>query len=410
VGKKMITPSFGLSAIQPASTKKTLDWTAGNAQTGVDVIRAGNATQVNSLGYVEAVIADTQRVDWTGGSPALLVEPAASNFLRDNTFQNSVGTTSGENIWWRNANIAVTNNSVASPDGTNNAALVAATTNTSFQAVQYWTARSVAGIYTFSIYVKPNSTDTNCGIRLANSTAYTNRIGYVFSLVGNGSVGNVTVAGSGVTQAAVPTIAAVSNGWYRISISADMASASSVSVVVFPGTTGAQTTNSQTCVWGAQLEENTKATSLIFTTTATETRNADLATMTGSNFSDWFNASKGTFRVDFTSIASGTRPVIAIDDNSANESMVVKTQGNVPTFEVINGGSPQASVEAGTVTANTTAFAYVSYGENFFGIARPSARQVDTLGTVPSVDRMRIGSDEANNFFNGRIQKIQFWS
>jgi hypothetical protein len=158
-----------------------------------------------------------------------------------------------------------------------------------------------------------------------------------------------------------------------------------------------------------QMELGALATSVIKTTNAAVTRNADLATMTGTNFSDWFNAPKGTFRADFTSIASGNRPVFAVDDNTANEAMIVKTQGNVPTFEAIDAGSPQASVVAGTVTANTAAFTYVSYDANFFGIARPTARQVDTSGTVPTVDRMRIGSDQAGNFFNGRIQKIQFW-
>jgi hypothetical protein len=158
-----------------------------------------------------------------------------------------------------------------------------------------------------------------------------------------------------------------------------------------------------------QLEQASFATSVIKTTSAAVTRNADVATMTGTNFSDWFNAPKGTFRVDFKSIISGNRPVIAVDDNTANEALIIKTQGNAPTFEVVDGGSPQASVVAGTVAANIAAFAYVSYDVNFFGIARPTARQVDTIGTVPTVDRMRIGSDQAGNFFSSLIQKIQFW-
>lgn len=390
--------------------KFTLDWTTGNAQTGVDVVRAGNATRVNSLGYVESVAADTQRIDWSSGSPALLVEPDARNYLQDNTFQNSVGATSGNNIWWRSPNINVTKNSVASPDGTNNAALVAATTNTSFQAIQYWTARSVAGIYTFSIYVKPNSTDTNCGIRLANSTAYTNRIGYVFSLVGNGSVGNVAVAGSGVTQAAAPTITAVVGGWYRITISADMASATSVSVVIFPGTQGAQTTNSQTCIWGAQLEDGSKATSLILTTNATGTRNADVATITGTNFSDWWQAGKGGVLVRARpGTVSGTRPWVQFDDGTTDNIIALRGVNTDPFLYVRDGGVDQANIDAGTIAANTDYSLTGWWATNDCKARLDSGAVVtDTSATIPTVTQARLGSD-GTNYLNGHIASISYY-
>jgi hypothetical protein len=54
-------------------------------------------------------------------------------------------------------------------------------------------------------------------------------------------------------------------------------------------------------VWGAQLEAGAFPTSYIPTTASTVTRSADTATMTGTNFSSWYNQSEGTF---FTSVKS----------------------------------------------------------------------------------------------------------
>jgi hypothetical protein len=58
-----------------------LDWTTGLPQTGVNVIRAGVATFINSTGVIELALENTQRVDWTGGSAAMLQEEGKTNFL-----------------------------------------------------------------------------------------------------------------------------------------------------------------------------------------------------------------------------------------------------------------------------------------------------------------------------------------
>jgi hypothetical protein len=51
-------------------------------------------------------------------------------------------------------------------------------------------------------------------------------------------------------------------------------------------------------VWGAQLELGSFPTSYIPTTASTVTRSADRASMTGTNFSSWYNSSEGTLFVD----------------------------------------------------------------------------------------------------------------
>ncbi len=56
-------------------------------------------------------------------------------------------------------------------------------------------------------------------------------------------------------------------------------------------------TNSQTAdilVWGPQIENGTFVTSYISTAGTALTRNADVASITGTNFSSWYNQSEGT--------------------------------------------------------------------------------------------------------------------
>jgi len=48
-------------------------------------------------------------------------------------------------------------------------------------------------------------------------------------------------------------------------------------------------------MWGLQFEEGSFPTSYIPTTSSTVTRSADVASMTGTNFSSWYNQGQGTF-------------------------------------------------------------------------------------------------------------------
>ena len=77
--------------------------------------------------------------------------------------------------------------------------------------------------------------------------------------------------------------------------------------------------DSNISVWGAQLEQASFATSYIPTTGAAATRAADFASMTGANFSSWFNNSQGTFVaiVGAGNVSTGAR-VLKISDTDSN--------------------------------------------------------------------------------------------
>jgi len=96
-------------------------------------------------------------------------------------------------------------------------------------------------------------------------------------------------------------------------------------------------------VWGAQLEEGSFPTSYIPTSGSTKTRNADEASITGSNFSSWYNQSEGTIFANFRQYANqgGWRGIYASS-----------VQGSYPALQTnSSGGSAEAWMQ--TYSAST---------------------------------------------------------
>jgi hypothetical protein len=376
----MNTPSFSFTASERVAPSVSLNFTTASLDPRVTFTRADNtATVINSNGKIVPINADLPRFNYnivTGGlCNGLLIEEARTNkqtsynfnpiaisgiiqgYIKSGAVVATLSiesdadelTAAGLDVLCSDLNVVKLDNSLGTTNA--NAEIVGATGNTNQHTLSVW----VRGTGNCRI-----RTSTATGVQSALTTSYVRRV--------------VTV-----------TPGATDRMWVTASPGA---------IVYFIG---------------AQLEEGSFVTSLIPTSGADATRNADNAVMTGANFSDWYNATKGTFRVDAISLASGNRPIISADDNTADNSITVFTDGATPKLKVTESSAEVANVSAGTVTANTNMFAYVSYDVDFFGIARPSARQIDTSGAVPTVDRLRIGADQAGNYFNNTIQQIQFW-
>jgi hypothetical protein len=156
--------------------------------------------------------------------------------------------------------------------------------------------------------------------------------------------------------------------------------------------------------YGAQLEVGAFATSYTPTSGATVTRSADVASdaTRGGNIRSLYAL--------FRSPASGTRPVVSLDDNSANERIEILTSGTDPKLLVTDGGSAVADLNGGTVTANVAARIAARFNTDNYAISiNGGASQLDTSGTMPTVDRIRIGSNQAGGYLNGTIARITGW-
>ena len=170
--------------------------------------------------------------------------------------------------------------------------------------------------------------------------------------------------------------------------------------------TNAQVVN----LWGAQLELGAFPTSYIPTTIGTAIRSADVCSITGSDFVGFYNATQGSLFANFFTPANGQRTVVAIDDNTANEMIRLRTEGVDPFYRVTDGGVDVVALNGGTISANI-AFRFSSaYAVNdFAATVNGGTMATSTSGTLPTVDRMRIGAGQSGNTVCGCIASVKYF-
>jgi hypothetical protein len=374
MGCEMITPAYGLTATERVLPRLALDWTTGLAQPGVDVTRAGVATFVGSNGLIQSASVNTQRVDYSTGIAGMLVEEQRTNLLeRSEEF---------ENVYWsKNGTAAITSNTAIAPDGTLSAdTLSGATSNATSDAaniLQRVMPVSSNTSYTFTLYVK-SAGSTQCRLVLRDAST--------------GSAPNIT--------------ATLNDSYQRISV-ALTTGASTTQINVRVGLT-----DGDVYIFGAQLEAGALPTSYIPTEATAVTRNADVATMTGTNFSDWFNVSEGTFEVIWSAPFSTNQTSFSAYLSNANRFENYRNNtGNIRMFAYSDGVLQTA---AGAITNGGVGpfNCVLAYKSSNYGIAvNASNAVVATPAAIPiGVDKLAIGNSSSGlNYINGHIQKLSYW-
>ena len=181
-----------------------------------------------------------------------------------------------------------------------------------------------ANTYTWSVFAKA-AEYSYLGISLYDGTYYR----ATFNL-SNGTASNIDNATANITPYA--------NGWYRCSITATTTAnlKNNVNYVdaFWPYATDVTTGSNQTgdgtsgvYVWGPQLEVGSFPTSYVTTgdSTSTVTRAQDIAKITGTNFSDFYNQTEGTFFVEADTINPVYNDGITGHDNNNNNYTIVGT-------------------------------------------------------------------------------------
>lgn len=165
----------------------------------------------------------------------------------------------------------------------------------------------------------------------------------------------------------------------------------------------------------AQLEAGAFATSYIPTTSAALTRNADVATMTGTNFSSWYNATEGTFVASFNRYAatSGFPRVLSCSDNTASNEIALYIANATARAQllVIDATVTQCNAYS-TYSTNTLSLSGRYKLNSFAGSLNGATPFTDSAGTVPSgITQMTIGTGPSTTSptFNGHIESIQYW-
>lgn len=400
----MITPSFALTATERVLPRLALDFTTASLDPRVTFTRTGNtATVVNSSGYVVGINADLPRFDYnptTLACKGLLIEEARTNlWLRSSEFNS-----------WTKTRSTVNSDVVGlvSPDGTQNAdKLVCDSTASNTHRLEQNVTTVSGSVYTMSVFAKAAELPA---ILIREESVAT---GAFFNLT-NGTVGSV-VAGSSAT------ITDYGNGWYRCTMTytqsgtlgrgrIELATAATTNSNVFSGN-GVD----GVYLFGAQWELGAFPTSYIPTVASQVTRNADVATMTGTNFSDWYNASEGAFQIQ-ANLNGRTTPngnfFLEAGDGGFNNRMYIllNTSGTL-RFSVDTSSVRQFNLDMGGVTLNTsfsTDFAYKN--SSFASSTRGTNLQTNGSGTVPTVTTLYIGRQGGGGgFLNGWAQKLNYW-
>jgi len=367
----MITPSYGLTATERVLPNMALDFTTATLDPRVTFTRTGNtATVINSSGLVAPINADLPRFDFNPTTlvcKGLLIEEASTNLLTYSENQSNA-------VWNINTNMGVAASATTDPAGGTNAFTLTANANSALFG------RTLTGTigqpYTYSIWIR-RKTGTG-GVRM--------------------------FIGDNISQIVTSQ---VSSTWNRISVS-NTPTAVTVRAYIQLDISG-----NEIEIYGAQVEQKAFSTSYIPTVASQVTRNADVATMTGTNLTSWYVANEGTFSATgSTNDGTASKALLSVDDTTLQNRMTMRRANN--SFGCIgvtlNVTQWNNNTAANSWPNSTTKTATLGYKVNDIGFALAGTDlKTDLIADIPAITILRIGGEVGGNIMNGYVQKIFYW-
>jgi hypothetical protein len=357
----------------------------------------------NYIPVLETAASGVARFDHnpvTFESLGLLVEQQSTNLL---TYSEDFS-----NAAWTKANCTIGSNTIIAPDGTLTGDKLISASGLTYGVDQTITATAQA--YTFTVFAKKGGYNF---IQLLWS-------GSASSNFANFDLNTGTITAGTYTSA---TITSVGNGWYRCSITSTLAAGVTGSFVWLPsnGTSARGGTVSGNgfdgvYLWGAQVEASAFSTSYIPTVASQVTRAADAASITGTNFSSWYQGIEGTFYFESQKSPQTLNGRYFEVTNSNGQSYITWVQANSTTAQasiyvnnssqaVLNFTNTSLTLFKGAVAYKTNDVAACVNGETVL---------VDALALIPdpSVLSLYIGKyllSDTQYMLNGTIKKIAYY-
>lgn len=359
----------------------------------------------NYIPVLETAASGVARFDHnpvTFESLGLLIEEQRTNLvLQSQTFDSAT--------WIKNGGgtaVTVIPNTIIAPDGTlTGDKLDEAGGVTQSQVILQGVTVANSTAHTFSFYAKAAE----------RSFVYTQAQGANnFQVVFNLTIGTVGVSSGTFTAA---TITPVGNNWYRCAVTAT-STTTSVNWFIEPQATNALGThlgvaNNGIFLWGAQLEAGAFATSYIPTVASQVTRAADSASMTGTNFSSWYNMAGGTIYgesslVGRPNLSTGIFVQLQGAGNGyfAYQNATFTSQINI--FDDTNAAGSTAGASAvNTAQKFATAFSSSGMAAIWAGGAVVTSAYNNKFATATGANLFGAVAGTAN--WNGRIKKLAFY-
>lgn len=364
----------GLSLDLQFATDKTL-----TARKGPNPVftRGSTGTFVGSNGLIQSAAINAARFDHdpvTLACKGLLIEESRTNLiLQSGNFANAS---------WVKAGGSISSVANVAPDGSANSELFSEDATTGAHRIFQSFTGTIGIAYTLSVFLKFNG---RAEVALENRSITGNPFA-VFNIQ-NGTIGLVS---AGLTAA----IQAYPNGWYRCSIAGTATLAGGNYLINgYSGSTTYTGLNGPAFyIYGAQVEAGAFPTSYIPTVASTVVRSADVCSITGSDFTGFYNASEGTVYTESRPAAvNGTTTTFGLSNGTANErwlnrfaqneQVTVTSAGTESGFDALN-------PVAGTLYKAATAGKLNDFAMSINGLAVVT----DTSQPMPVVDRAGIGN------------------
>ena len=356
------------------------------------------ATRVNKEGLIEVVGKDKPRIDYTDSADGvLLLENSSTNLItQSQAFDDSYWTKSGS---------SVTSNNAISPDGSLNASKLVEGTNNGGHFIKKRFDGS-SSKYTNSIFVKAGEV-TKVGFAESGSTddyaSFDLESGSLISSGGNSSF----------------SIKKISNNWFKISLTSDSnltRNDFNISLLQDNYTSGVPYAQSYQgdgtsgiYIWGAQLEQQSYATSYIPTSGSTVQRAAETAN--GAGNSEVFNDSEGVLYINTAALANdGTNRQISISDGNTNQRVYFGFRTNVNEFLLSSRDSSYIVTTIGDAT-NYNKYVFQYKSGNFKAFVNGFNYVLDADGGLlpTGLNTLNFDNGAGADDFYGKTKEISYY-
>jgi hypothetical protein len=405
----MITPSFALTATERVLPRLALDFTTASLDPRITFTRTGNtATVINSSGLIEMINADLPRFDYTlnvgGACKGLLIEEARTNNVINSALSGGTSGTPGTapTNWTQ----SVVGASTATYALDNEINFTGYTYKVDAAASQRLYLNQIVSVSANTSYFVSVTIDIASGSEPINS---------YFILVSTpaGATTAYFLNGASVASSIVPSV-----GRHTIGILLTVAATSGVaSVRMGAGTFGGVASTTNVTFRRPQFEAGAFATSYIPTAGSGVARNADIPNMTGTNFSDWYNATEGTFAFTGTpseapaTDAAARFAFVALDTIALNSYLRVDRITGAGRALVRAGGSTNVSFPNASWPLNANARMVLAYKDASNRYAYDGSASIALSGDAPTglvqLSIGQIGNGTSN--WCGHIRTLRYW-
>lgn len=394
-----------------------LDFTQEELDPRITFSRGSTGTRVNRNRLIETVSANQPRFDYdpvTGECKGLLIEESRQNLL---TYSEDFS-----NVIWNKSNVSVSTDQITSPDQTLTADKIIIGNGVSISHIITQTSSIITAgsTVTFSIFAKYIDW-SNIRIQVFGNTITADTFQARFNIqtgtsASSGNGGSATILSNSIT--------AFPNGWYRCSVTG-IVNTTDTSVrtrIAFMNSGGGTIFSgdgvSSYYLWGAQLEAGAFPTSYIPNTASTVTRSADLASMTGTNFSSWYNQSEGTILTSsrFDNISSTNQYITQLALSSAEYYALYREGSSGRMVSRVGSSGINQAFFYTTTTSTTSKTQYkqsLSYSlNNFSGNTNGDIIYRDISGILPSsLNSLGIGGSPYTTSvqLNGTISRLTYY-